>query len=175
MSFGTAFQLIWNDVPTYMEWRSRLAGIMPYANEGISKTNKSNDKSLVRWFWKAWKSRLFYRTPIADNPSMVSDFLCWRCFRAPLARVRMRDIIMRSERVGIGKLTNWQVNKLTRGFTLRDNQVSVFILFPSFFLKSVLFCLSFPFFFNKIVRFSCKLSFISLPLQNKVFRLHGAR
>lgn len=92
-----------------------------------------------------------------------------------LARMRMRDIIMRRERVGIGKLTSWHVNKLTSGLTKRDNQVSVFILFPSFFLKSVLFCLSFPFFFNKIVRFSCKLSFISLPLQNKVFRLHGAR
>ena len=106
---------------------------------------------------------------------MVSNLLNWCYFITSLARVRMRDIILRRERVGIGKLTSRHVNKLTSGLTKRDNQVSVFILFPSFFLKSVLFCLSFPFFFNKIVRFSCKLSFISLPLQNKVFRLHGAR
>ena len=106
---------------------------------------------------------------------MVSNLLNWCYIITSLARVRMRDIILRRERVGIGKLTSRHVNKLTSGLTKRDNQVSVFILFPSFFLKSVLFCLSFPFFFNKIVRFSCKLSFISLPLQNKVFRLHGAR
>ena len=168
MSHGTTFQLIWNDVPAYMEWRSNLAGIKSYANEGISKTNKSNDKSFVRWFRKAWRSGSFCRTPIADNPSMVSDCLCRKCFMASLARARMRVIIMRSERVD--RLTSWRECRLKGIICCQSTPY-----FSSFFVKSVLFCLAFPFFFNKIVRFSCKLSFISIPLQNKVFGLHGAR